>query len=90
MTDTAVNKSERTIARRVIRQTIKDLSGRDYANRTSAKRYVRSEVFVKDCHSAGYPPELLDALKEMVLLSAAERIYLSRRIISMMKTQWET
>ena len=82
-------RSEVRLARLVIRQTIKDLGNGDYASTITAKRYIRSEVFSVDRINAGYPPELLDTLKGMVLLSKPERKYLSQKILKFLHENWE-
>jgi hypothetical protein len=85
----ATRRTEKRLARVVIRQTIKDLGGGDYPSLITARRYIRSATFSMDRENAGYPPELLDTLKGMVLLSRAERNFLSRQILKMLHENWE-
>lgn len=72
---------ERNIAKAVIKNVIKDLGTGDYIDNMSAKRYIRSPAFTRDLAAAGYPDELRDSLKNLVLLSKAQREISAREII---------
>ena len=74
--------------RGIIRQTIKDLASNNLTDYRSAAYYVNSAMFAVDADCAGYPAELRDSLKEMVLLSQAQRLYLSRKIIKLLDQRW--
>lgn len=89
ITNRATRRAEKKLARVIIRQTIKDLAGGDYTNRMTARRYIRTAIFSSDCEKAGYPPELLDTLKGMVLLSKAERHFTSRQVLKLLHDNWE-
>lgn len=76
------------ISRAVIRSAIKDLGTGDVTHYKSAVSYVEGATFPVDCENAGYPSELRDSLKEMVLLSEAERIFLYREITALLDKAW--
>jgi hypothetical protein len=85
----AVNKLEKKLTREVIRRSIRDLGGVDASHCATARIYILGDMFLKDCEISGYPPELVDTLKEMVVLSGAERRYLSREILEILDREWK-
>ena len=75
----------RILSRAVILRAIKDLGVGNATDYKSAAMYVNGATFSVDCENAGYPSELRDSLKEMVLLSEAERIFCCREITRLLK-----
>jgi len=68
----------------VIRQAVKDLVKGDLTDYKSAVNYVRSAIFSVDCEKAGYPEVLRDSIKQMVLISKAQRRIYYRNITKIM------
>jgi hypothetical protein len=79
---------ECALSRAVIRRAIKDIAGDVVADYMSAATYVNGAIFSVDCENAGYPVELLESLKGMVLLSRAERIFCQREITALLDKSW--
>ena len=79
MTDN--NSEDIPISKAIIRQIIKDL-GMDNRAFYWASKYIESERFSVLLVNSKYPPELLDSLKELVLLSKAQRKISSRQILA--------
>ena len=78
----------RTLCRRIIGQTIRDLgkgSGKDF---DQACEYINDKLFLTHQKSAGYPDELRDCLQEMVVVSEVERHYIARSVIAFLETEW--
>lgn len=73
--------SEHAIARKIIQQVIKDLGKGSEGDFLSAEKYVNSTTFIIHLGSSGYPLELRDTLKELVLLSKAERRFVYPNIL---------
>jgi hypothetical protein len=84
----SVNNKQCALSRAVIRRAIKDLAGDVVADYMSAATYVNGATFSVDCENAGYPAELLDSLKAMVLLSRAERLFCQREITTLLDKVW--
>lgn len=80
---------ENGLYRGIVRQTIRDLASNDLTLYKSAVDYIGSATFSSDCEKAGYPPELRDSLKEMVLRSQAQRTILCREIIQILDKSWD-
>ena len=76
------------LSRAVIRRVIKDLAGPDTIDYKSAVSYVEGAKITADLERAGYPNELRDSLKELVLLSQAERVFLCREITELLDETW--
>ena len=72
---------EPRLSRAIIRQIIKDL-GMDSYEFDLAGWFIESERFSVLLANSKYPPELLDSLKELVLLSKAQRKISSRQILA--------
>jgi hypothetical protein len=83
-----MESKECLLSRAVIRRAIKDLAGSDLVDYKSAAAYVDGAIFSVDCENAGYPLGLRDSLKEMVLLSEAERIFCHREITKLLDKAW--
>jgi len=77
------------LPRAVIRSAVKDLGSSDVTAYKSALKYLNSAIFSVDCENAGYPTELRDSLKEMVLLSQTQRIFLSQNVLRILKENWD-
>ncbi len=80
--------SMRTLCRRIIRQTIRDLgkgSGKDFDEAVS---YIIDKLFLTHQKSAEYPDELRECLCEMVVVSTVERKYISRSVLALLETVW--
>jgi hypothetical protein len=78
----------RTLCRRIILQTIRDLGkgrGKDFSE---AVEYINAELFLSHQVSAEYPDELRDCLQEMVVVSEVERKYISRSVLALLETVW--
>ena len=72
---------EAMISRAVIKSAIKDIGGGNARNRITATKYILSPRFSTHCENAGYPPELLDTLKELSVLSRIQRYFSAREVI---------
>lgn len=80
---------EIALSRAVIRHAIKDLGGADPVHFSIAKKYLESERFSLHRENAGYPPELLDSLKDLVLLSKVQRKFVSNQLLRMLRKNFE-
>jgi len=77
------------LSRKIIHQTINDLTqgaGTDY---DSAKTYIESQLFETHRKVAGYPEELLECLRELVITSGARRVILSKEVKVLLKKIWD-
>ena len=77
--------AQKRVARKIILQAIKDLNSGDERHRLSAQYYIAQELFEQDCTRSGYPPELRDTLRDSVLSSSAQRFYLFREILVLLR-----
>ena len=85
----ANDRDETLLARKVIRQTIKDLRTTDQHMMSSVNAYLKSPLFSLDCENAKYPSELLASLEQLVLLSLSERKHLSPQILKLLEKRWD-
>jgi len=83
------DKSKKKLGRKMILLVIEDLGSGNVNHYESAYLYIHSIRFSMDCENAGYPPELLDTLKEMGLLSKTERASMHPELIATLNKFWQ-
>ena len=86
--ETTMSEALTRISRKVIRQAISELSSPDTEMREHAKSYINSDQFLTHQQRAGYPDELHDSLKYLMLRSRAERYFLGKEVVALLKEVW--
>jgi len=76
----AKKRYEKRLAQAVIKQAIKDAGSCDQVD-----RYVASGRFEMHRKAAGYPPGLIDSLRELCLMSYVPRRFAARKILKALK-----
>jgi hypothetical protein len=82
------NGDMRTLCRKIIHQTIRDLGkghGKDFHD---ASDYVYSPLFREHQEKAEYPDEMRDCLLELMVCSQVERNHISRSVLALLETVW--
>ena len=80
---------ETILSQAVIRHAIKDLGGADPVQFSIAKKYIESERFSLHVEKTSYPPELLDSLKDLVLLSKVQRKFIANQLLRILRKNFE-
>ena len=78
----------RSLSKAIIVRAIRDMCKADGAVFSAAKNYIYSDDLPKHIASAGFPNELLDTLKNAVLLSKAQRVAVAREAIQILLDAW--
>jgi hypothetical protein len=64
------------LVKKIIRQAFKDVTIGDERHFDDASRYINSPLLAEHIRKVGYPAELRDTLRELVLFSRSERKHL--------------
>jgi hypothetical protein len=76
--------TDEKIARKIVEQAIRDLT-MDGSKFHASARYVFSEDFERHRQIAGYPDELIEALKALMLLSENARKVAASEVVKLLK-----
>jgi len=79
----------RSITRKIINRSLRDLAGSDLKIAEEASEYFYSACFADDVIEAGYPLKIIDATRESLELSNIQRKFIVKRILEWLKTPSE-
>jgi len=79
----------RSITRKIINRSLRDLASADLKTAEEATKYFYSSCFTDDVIEAGYPSKIIDATRESLELSNVQRKFIVKRILEWLRTPSE-
>lgn len=81
--------SSRKFTQKLIRQAISDLASDNLTLKIDSEKYFHGHEFLIHMGRAGYPPELLDTLRDVMARSGVQRKYLVKKTLDALKEEWD-
>ena len=76
----------RRLSRKIIDRTLKDLATADAPGIEQLSAYLNDPLFEQHQRYSGYPNELISCMREMVLVSTAERCVMVQEVRQLLRT----